>query len=58
MKLLTWNQIREWLVFDELEPIGRDWQRTGLATLVTSQTSGGKAFEVEHFKPLPEETDD
>lgn len=58
LQQLTWNEIQEWLVFDDLEPIGRDWERTGTAVLLERLSQGGSAFEVECFKPEPPHTED
>lgn len=58
LQSLTWNQIREWLVFDDLEPIGRDWERTGTAALMNRLTQGGSEFDVDCFRPKPPAEDD
>lgn len=50
---MTWQEIREWLAFDELEPIGREWERTGTAVMLHTAAEGRSPFNVRHFKPDP-----
>lgn len=46
---MTSQQIGQWLAFDAIEPIGRDWERTRLATTYAIGTK--KPLEEQHFRP-------
>lgn len=46
---MTSAEIGGWLAFDAIEPIGRDWERTRLATTYALGTK--KPLEEQHFRP-------
>lgn len=49
---MTSAQIGTWLAFDELEPIGRDWERSRLQTSYTAEGLK-EPLRPEHFGPAP-----
>lgn len=46
----------KWLAFDALEPIGREWERTGMQTSFQCVQAGGKPFDSAAFLPAPIQT--
>lgn len=50
---MTSQQIGQWLAFDAIEPIGRDWERTGMQTSFQCVQAGGKEFDASAFLPAP-----
>lgn len=46
---MTSAEIGKWLLFDDLEPIGRDWQRT--RQLINWTADLKRPLQPEHFQP-------
>lgn len=48
---MTSQEIGKWLAFDDIEPIGRDWERTCKHINYTADLK--EALKAEHFAPDP-----
>lgn len=47
-------EIGQWLAFDAIEPIGRDWERTGMQTRLLNTRE--RDFDHQVFLPDPIQT--